>query len=226
MVFFLVYQVKNLSFTWKDQFANTKYFTWFFLFTFKFLYLVPYFGVFRRPLILWNVYCKDFPVFGLHTILSIWFITTLSQVWRKFIFLIFSLIIFVRMNYFSRIKFPKWKYFIGIDEITFRGCEFWLELFWWLVISWRTLFRSDDENERYLNYPTPRLRSSHGICSVTKGVLRNFAEFAEETPVPGSLKKTLAQVFSCEFYEISKNNFSTEYLRTTASEDYVFVKDY
>ena len=113
-----------------------------------------------------------------------------------------------------------------LDEITFRGCEFWLELFWWLLISWRTIFRSDDENERYLNYPTPRLRSSHGICSVTKGVLRNFAEFAEETPVTESLKKTLAQVFSSEFCEISKNNFSTEYLRTTASEDYVFVKDY
>ena len=27
----------------------------------------------------------------------------------------------------------------------------------------------------------------------------------------------LAQMFSCEFYEISKNTFSTEHLRTTAS---------
>ena len=27
-----------------------------------------------------------------------------------------------------------------------------------------------------------------------------------------SLKKTLAHVFSCEFYEISKNNFLTEHL--------------
>ena len=30
-------------------------------------------------------------------------------------------------------------------------------------------------------------------------------------------KETLAQVFSCEFCEISKATFSTEYLRTTAS---------
>ena len=29
-------------------------------------------------------------------------------------------------------------------------------------------------------------------------------------------KETLAQVFSCEFCEISKNNFFTEHLRTTA----------
>ena len=33
-------------------------------------------------------------------------------------------------------------------------------------------------------------------------------------------KEALAQVFSCEFCEISKNNFFTEYLRTTA-----FVND-
>ena len=30
-------------------------------------------------------------------------------------------------------------------------------------------------------------------------------------------KETLAQVFSCEFYEISKNTFFTEHLWTTAS---------
>ena len=30
-------------------------------------------------------------------------------------------------------------------------------------------------------------------------------------------KEILAQVFSCEFCEISKNTFSTEHLRTTAS---------
>ena len=30
-------------------------------------------------------------------------------------------------------------------------------------------------------------------------------------------KETLAQVFSCEFYEISQNNFSTEHVQTTAS---------
>ena len=30
-------------------------------------------------------------------------------------------------------------------------------------------------------------------------------------------KEALSQVFSCEFCEISKNNFSTEHLQTTAS---------
>ena len=33
-------------------------------------------------------------------------------------------------------------------------------------------------------------------------------------------KETLAQVFSWEFCEISKNIFFTEHLRTTASENY------
>ena len=33
------------------------------------------------------------------------------------------------------------------------------------------------------------------------------------------LKQTFAQVFSCEFYEISKNNFFTEHLWTTVSEE-------
>ena len=33
-------------------------------------------------------------------------------------------------------------------------------------------------------------------------------------------KEAPAQVFSCEFSEISKNTFFTEHLRTTASESY------
>ena len=33
-------------------------------------------------------------------------------------------------------------------------------------------------------------------------------------------KETLAQVFSCEFYEISKNTFFTEHLWATASGAY------
>ena len=34
-------------------------------------------------------------------------------------------------------------------------------------------------------------------------------------------KETLAQVFSCEFCEIYKSNFSTEQLRVTASDKYL-----
>ena len=32
------------------------------------------------------------------------------------------------------------------------------------------------------------------------------------------------QVFSCEFYEVSKNTFFTEHLRTTASESKTFMR--
>ena len=49
-------------------------------------------------------------------------------------------------------------------------------------------------------------RISHQRCSMKKG-LRPATLF----------KKALAQVFSCEFCEISKNTFFTEHLWTTAS---------
>ena len=58
-----------------------------------------------------------------------------------------------------------------------------------------------------------------------KGVLRNFTKFTGKH-VPESFrpkacnfikKETLAEVFSCEFCEFSKNTFFTEHLRTTAS---------
>ena len=66
-----------------------------------------------------------------------------------------------------------------------------------------------------------------------KGVLRSFAKltrkhlcqslFLHEAADLGLLRKaikkeTLAQVFSCEFCEISKNSFSTEHIQATASE--------
>ena len=63
-----------------------------------------------------------------------------------------------------------------------------------------------------------------------KGVLRNFAKltrkhlcqrlfFNKVTALACNFieKDTLTQVFSCEFFEISKNNFFTEDLRTNAS---------
>ena len=53
-----------------------------------------------------------------------------------------------------------------------------------------------------------------------KSVLRNFAKFTgkfrkihRKTPK----KESLAQVFPCEFCEISKNTFFIEHLRATAS---------
>ena len=54
-------------------------------------------------------------------------------------------------------------------------------------------------------------RSSQQRFSARNGVLRNFAKFTGKTPVPESCnfikKKTLTQVFSCEFCEISMNTF-------------------
>ena len=73
-------------------------------------------------------------------------------------------------------------------------------------------------------------RSSHQRCSVKKGVLINFAKFTGKYLCQSLFfnkvaraacnfikKETVAQVFSCEFSEISKNTFFTEHLRTTAS---------
>ena len=73
-------------------------------------------------------------------------------------------------------------------------------------------------------------RSSRQRCSVKKGVLRNFLKFTGKhlcqslffNKVAGSAcnfikKETLAQLFSCEFYEISKNPFFTEHVWATAS---------
>ena len=58
-----------------------------------------------------------------------------------------------------------------------------------------------------------KTRSSHQRCSVRKGVLLqalacNFIK-----------KETLAQVFSCEYCEISKNTFLAEHLRQLLLEN-------
>ena len=51
--------------------------------------------------------------------------------------------------------------------------------------------------------------SIHRSCYVSKVVLRNFTL---------GLQRFLAQVFSCKFYEITKNIFFTEWLWATASD--------
>ena len=56
-------------------------------------------------------------------------------------------------------------------------------------------------------------RSSHPEVFCKKGILRNFAKFTGK-----NLSQTLAQVFSCEFCQISKNTFYTEHPWTTASK--------
>ena len=88
------------------------------------------------------------------------------------------------------------------------------------------------------------IRSSHRRCSVTKGVLRNFAKLTRQhlcqrlffNEVEGLLsyfllrpacnffkKESLARVFSCEFSEISKSMFIIEHLRTTASGVFILT---
>ena len=56
-----------------------------------------------------------------------------------------------------------------------------------------------------------KCRSSHQRCSLRKGVLRNFAKFTGKHSFLRACnfikKQTLAQVFSCEFCETSKNTF-------------------
>ena len=72
-------------------------------------------------------------------------------------------------------------------------------------------------------------KSSHRRCSVRKGVLGNFAKFTGKhmcqnlyfNKVAG-LRQALAQVFSCEFCEISKNTFLTEHVWATTS--FIFSK--
>ena len=56
-----------------------------------------------------------------------------------------------------------------------------------------------------------RNRSSHRSCSVRKGVLKNLATFTEKH----QCQSLLAQVFSCELCETSKNTFFTEHVCAT-----------
>ena len=75
------------------------------------------------------------------------------------------------------------------------------------------------------------LQKQHWRCSVTKGVIRNFVKFRENTYARVSFllklqdegfnfkkKEALARVFSCEFCEISKNAFLTEHLQATSGK--------
>ena len=63
-------------------------------------------------------------------------------------------------------------------------------------------------------------RSSHQRSSVRKTILRKSLFFNKVAGLANNFIKTkaLAQVFSCEFCEISKNNTFYRHLRTTASE--------
>ena len=66
--------------------------------------------------------------------------------------------------------------------------------------------------------------------AATRGVLRNFAKFTGKHLCQSLFffikKESLAQVFSCEFCEISTNTFFIEHLRTTASKKWPNIFKY
>ena len=119
----------------------------------------------------------------------------------------------------------KWDRNLNICVSVTTGCP--EEIFFWKF--WKMY-----KNTRNKIPDTENFRSSHRRCSVKKGVLRNPAKFTAKylcqslffIKVAGLRlatllkKETLAQVFSCEFCEISKNIFFTELLWTTTSEIY------
>ena len=85
-------------------------------------------------------------------------------------------------------------------------------------------------NSRLVFVSPFKCRSSHWTCSVKNGVLRSFAKFTEKQLYQRIFKacnfikkEFLAQVFSCEFCEISTNTFFTEHLRTTASTNAILI---
>ena len=59
-----------------------------------------------------------------------------------------------------------------------------------------------------------------------KGVLRNFAKFTGKDLCQSVFFNNVAGLFSCEFFEISKNASFTEHICTTASDPFYFFTIY
>ena len=96
----------------------------------------------------------------------------------------------------------------------------------WLTIKicWKRVtqnFFMDDFDLVLLNKlpMLPSLRSFVHVNVVKLLWHKHFLSFHFSGPWPATLlkKEALAQVFSCEFFQISKNIFFTEHLRATAS---------
>ena len=94
---------------------------------------------------------------------------------------------------------------------------YWRNLFVQRVFSNLSLWSQEKVSSKSIH------RSSHQKYSLKKGVLRNLAARVSflinlETEACNFIKKeTLAQVFFCEFCEVSKNTLFTEHLWATAS---------
>ena len=89
------------------------------------------------------------------------------------------------------------------------------------LLKWSDSSHVNPENKQKLF-----IQSSHRMCSIEKGVLKNFAKFTGKhlcqilffSKVCNYItKEILAQVFSCEFCQIFKNTFFIENLQMTAS---------
>ena len=91
------------------------------------------------------------------------------------------------------------------------------------IVSYQPDFSAKNDKEMF--------RNSHRICSVEKGVFKNFANFTRKhlcqslffNKVASKrlqlyLKEALAQVFSCEYRETFKSTYFPEQIRTTASK--------
>ena len=123
-------------------------------------------------------------------------------------------------NITSSEKFPKQKKIVGFcQRITIRisGKQLWRNCCW------------KKYSPNILKFPI--IRSSYRRCSIKIGVLKIFSKFTGNNlrhnlffnKVAGLrsatlFKKTVAQVFTCEFCKIFKNTFFTGHLRRTASE--------
>ena len=118
----------------------------------------------------------------------------------------------IYLNFFGGAHF-KWRS-LKARNIVKRTClnYVWTAIFPWSYFSLKLqilrLFRARSsktvEVESLWN-----TRSSYRSCSVRKDVLRNFPKFTGKYICQSLFfkKETVAQVFSCEFCEISKNAF-------------------
>ena len=106
----------------------------------------------------------------------------------------------------------------------------------------KTLIVTQNWNRTWALYFSHHSRSSHRTCSVKKGFLeisQNSQEntcarvsyFNKSILIKSQAKacnfikiETLAQVFSCEFCEISKKIFFTEHLWTTTSVTPILIQ--
>ena len=91
---------------------------------------------------------------------------------------------------------------------------------------------SDYKNKHMISLPDKVEKKEKNTIDIEKGVVRKFAKLTGRTCAKVSsfnkvtdlilqfyLKKTPAQVFSCDFCKMFKKTYFTEHLRETASVD-------